>query len=219
MPGHEVSLAAISPRLYSAVENDLGARIWPQLQEQWPLVDYHGLRDAFVIRYALGEQESLRIHHDVAQVSGSIKLNDGYEGGVLEFPRQGIDNRGMAVGELLAWPSLVTHPHRTNDLVAGVKYGLTIWFELPSFLRAVRRGPLRAVRHGRGRGPTISLAATVSRSLVPHAAPSLHPRRRRDRAQRGRSRRVLHGGDRIAGIGCRRGGPPPRRPCPWSRPR
>mgnify|MGYP000700423574 CR=1 FL=1 len=31
-----------------------------------------GLRDAFVIRYALGEQESLRIHHDVAQVSASV---------------------------------------------------------------------------------------------------------------------------------------------------
>ena len=32
----------------------------------------NGLRDAFVIRYALGEQTALRIHHDVAQVSASI---------------------------------------------------------------------------------------------------------------------------------------------------
>jgi hypothetical protein len=133
VPGHEVSLAVISPRLYAAVESDLGERIWPQLQTHWPYVDYHGLRDAFVIKYALGEQESLRIHHDVAQVSGSVKLNDGYEGGVLEFPRQGVTNAAMAVGELLAWPSLVTHPHRTDPLRSGVKYGLTIWFELPSF--------------------------------------------------------------------------------------
>ncbi len=133
VPGHEVSLAVISPRLYGAVEQDLGSRIWPQLQEQWPLVDYHGLRDAFVIRYALGEQESLRIHHDVAQVSASVKLNDTYAGGVLEFPRQGITNESLAVGELLAWPSLVTHPHQTAELRSGVKYALTIWFELPSF--------------------------------------------------------------------------------------
>ncbi len=69
VPGHEVSLATISPRLYEAVQDDLGRRIWPQLQEVWPLIDYHGLRDAFVIRYAMGEQESLRVHHDVAQVS------------------------------------------------------------------------------------------------------------------------------------------------------
>ena len=47
VPGHEVSLAAISPRLYETVQNDLGVRIWPQLQTVWPLIDYHGLRDAF----------------------------------------------------------------------------------------------------------------------------------------------------------------------------
>lgn len=133
VPGHEVSLAVISPRLYAAVEADLGERIWPQLQQHWPYVDYHGLRDAFVIRYALGEQESLRIHHDVAQVSGSVKLNDTYEGGVLEFPRQDVTNADLGIGQLLAWPSLVTHPHQTAPLRSGVKYALTIWFELPSF--------------------------------------------------------------------------------------
>jgi hypothetical protein len=132
VPGHEVSLAVISPRLYEAVEIDLGVRIWPRLQSQWPLIDYHGLRDAFVIKYALGQQESLRLHHDIAQVSGSVKLNDDYRGAVLHFPRQGVDNAGVAVGELVAWPSLVTHPHHTDDLLDGTKYALTIWFELPS---------------------------------------------------------------------------------------
>lgn len=133
VPGHEVSLAIISPRLFEAVEIDLGRRVWPQLQQAWPYIDYHGLRDAFVIRYALGEQEHLRIHHDVAQVSASVKLNTGYEGALLEFPRQGFDNSGVEVGELLAWPSLVTHPHQTTNLRSGVKYALTIWFELPTF--------------------------------------------------------------------------------------
>jgi len=133
VPGHEVSLAVISPRLFETVQDDFGARLWPQLQTVWPYVDYHGLRDAFVIRYAPGEQESLRIHHDIAQVSGSIKLNDGYSGAELVFPRQGYDNRAVAVGEMLVWPSLVTHPHETSRLTEGIKYGLTVWFELPSF--------------------------------------------------------------------------------------
>ena len=35
------------------------------------------------------------------------------------------------VGALLAWPSLVTHPHEVAPLRRGVKHGLTIWFELP----------------------------------------------------------------------------------------
>ena len=68
VPGHEVSLAVISPRLFEAVQQDIGARIWPRLRTVWPYIDYHGLRDVFVIRYALGEQERLRVHHDVAQV-------------------------------------------------------------------------------------------------------------------------------------------------------
>ena len=133
VPGHEVSLAVISPRLFETVQEDFGARLWPQLQTVWPYVDYYGLRDAFVIRYAPGEQESLRIHHDVAQISGSIKLNDGYEGAELVFPRQGFDNSGVGVGDMLVWPSLVTHPHETAQLRGGVKYALTVWFELPSF--------------------------------------------------------------------------------------
>ncbi len=133
VPGHEISLANIAPNLFRSLENDLGERAWPQLRGHWPLIDYYGLRDAFVIRYAPGEQESLRIHHDVAQLSGSIKLNDDYEGASLEFPRQGVDNSSTAVGELLAWPSLVTHPHQTGRLRRGVKYTLTVWFELPAY--------------------------------------------------------------------------------------
>ncbi|HQY13814.1 MAG: 2OG-Fe(II) oxygenase [Ilumatobacteraceae bacterium] len=133
VPGHEVSLAVISPRLFEQVEVDLGVRIWPQLQVVWPYIDYHGLRDVFVIRYAMGEQEHLRMHHDIAQVSASAKLNEGYEGAVLDFPRQQVTNESAAVGELVVWPSLVTHPHQATPLRSGVKYGLTIWFELPSF--------------------------------------------------------------------------------------
>jgi hypothetical protein len=131
VPAHEISLAMISPRLFEAVENDMGARIWPILKGEWPLIDYHGINDAFVIKYEPGGQESLRIHHDVAQVSASIKLNDAYEGAVLEFPRQGVSNADLPVGSLLAWPSLVTHPHHSTPITSGVKYSLTIWFELP----------------------------------------------------------------------------------------
>jgi hypothetical protein len=131
VPGHEVSLAAISPALYSRFEIDLGVRLWPLLLTRWPLIEYRGLRDAFVIKYEEGGQTELRLHHDVAQVSASMKLNDDYTGAELEFPQQGYVNRDLAVGSLLVWPSLVTHPHQTRPLASGVKYGLTVWFEIP----------------------------------------------------------------------------------------
>lgn len=131
VPSHEVSLAVISPKLFDDLQNDLGVRIWPQLRSVWPLVDYHGLRDAFVIKYSLETQRELRLHHDVAQVSASLKLNDDYVGAELDFPRQKFSNATVPVGSLLVWPSLVTHPHQTLPLTSGVKYGLTIWFEIP----------------------------------------------------------------------------------------
>ena len=131
VPGREISLAIISPRLFGAVEQDIGARVWPQLRDHWPLIDYHGINDAFIIKYKAGEQEELRLHHDVAQVSASVKLNDDYEGAELEFPRQHVTNSSVPVGTLLAWPSLVTHPHRSTPITKGVKYSLTIWCELP----------------------------------------------------------------------------------------
>ena len=150
MPGHEVSLAAISPALYRAVEADIGIRVWPQLQEQWPLIEYQGLRDAFVIRYLPGEQESLRIHQDIAQISATVRLNDGYEGAALTFPRQRVDNAGQAVGSLLAWPSLVTHPHEAAALLSGVKYGADDLVRAP----------------GRGRGLLIGAAPEIARSAA-----------------------------------------------------
>ena len=131
VPGHEVSLAAISPALFGAVQDDVGRRIWPQLQTVWPLIEYRGLRDAFVIRYVPEQQESLRLHQDIAQVSATVKLNDDHDGGALTFPRQGYDNAEQPVGSLLAWPSLVTHPHEAAAVTGGVMYGLTIWCELP----------------------------------------------------------------------------------------
>jgi len=131
VPGNEISLAMISPRLFENVQNDFGVRLWPQLQEHWPLIDYHGIQDVFVIKYEVGQQEELRLHHDIAQVSASIKLNDDYEGAELEFPRQKFSNRQIPVGHMLAWPSLVTHPHLSTPITRGVKYSATVWFELP----------------------------------------------------------------------------------------
>jgi hypothetical protein len=131
VPGHELSLRQISTNLFDSLQNDLGVRIWPQLQKFWSHIDYYGLNDAFIIKYQQGAQEELRLHHDVAQVSGSIKLNDHYTGAELEFPRQDYSNANVPVGALLVWPSLVTHPHRSTKITSGTKYSLTLWFELP----------------------------------------------------------------------------------------
>jgi hypothetical protein len=136
VPGNEVSLARISPVLYESLAAHLSGVILPELNTVWPLVEFGGLVDAFVIRYLPSHQSDLRVHHDIAQLSSAVRLNEGFDGGVLEFPRQAINNDSLAVGELLAWPSLVTHPHRSTPVTSGVKYSLTIWWDTPDGRRA-----------------------------------------------------------------------------------
>ena len=132
VPGLEVSLRSLDPRLLDRLEADLRATVWPRLVAHWSEVAVTSIHDAFVIRYEPGPiTDHLPVHHDVAQVSASIRLNRGYEGGELVFPRQGWDTRDLGVGDLVAWPSLVTHPHGGAPVTAGVKYGLTVWFALP----------------------------------------------------------------------------------------
>jgi hypothetical protein len=131
VPGAEVSLAAISPRLFAHVEDHLAAHVMPLLNEVWPMAEFAGVQDAFVIKYVPDAGAGLRLHHDVAQISGAVRLVDGYEGGVLEFPRQGFENSTVPIGHLVAWPSLVTHPHVATPVTDGVKYSLTIWFAIP----------------------------------------------------------------------------------------
>ncbi len=134
VPGDEVSLAVLSPKLFHRVEDHVDEIVVPALRAHWPELAWRGLHDAFVIRYRAGTSApsaELHLHHDVAQISGSVRLNDGYEGGALEFPRQRWTNAGVSVGDLVVWPSLVTHPHRGAPVTNGTKYGLTLWFRLP----------------------------------------------------------------------------------------
>ena len=132
VPGVEVSLAAIDTALFRSVEAAVGDHVVPRLRGHWPEFAWCGLHDAFVIRYDPSDGNGeLRLHHDVAQISASMRLVDGYEGGALEFPRQVWDNSDVPVGTLVVWPSLVTHPHRGAPVERGRKYGLTLWFRLP----------------------------------------------------------------------------------------
>ena len=112
---------------------------WEKLKTHWNQIVYEivyeywhpchmwGLRDAFIIKYEMDKQRELRVHNDASLVTGSVKLNDDYEGGILEFPRQGITNKDIPVGKCLLFPGQVTHGHLSTKLESGIKYSLTIW--------------------------------------------------------------------------------------------
>ena len=67
------------------------------------------------------------MHNDVSHITMVVKLNDSFEGGVLELPRQKFNNKKIPVGYALIWPSQVTHPHLVTPVTKGVKYSMTSW--------------------------------------------------------------------------------------------
>jgi hypothetical protein len=112
---------------------------WEKLKDHWNKIVYEivweywhpchmwGLRDAFIIKYEMDKQRELRVHNDASLVTGSVKLNDNYTGGLLEFPRQKFSNKDIPVGKCLLFPGQVTHGHTSTLLESGTKYSLTIW--------------------------------------------------------------------------------------------
>jgi hypothetical protein len=130
----EVSLQLLSPRLMDMVEDDLETRIWPLIAGRWPTVITAGLRDAVVVRHEAGEATAtLDSSEDPAQVSGAVRLNDGYHGGGLFFPRQHWANRDAPIGSLTMWPSSFSHPHRAETVNRGVEYQLILnWHRPPT---------------------------------------------------------------------------------------
>lgn len=126
-PGQEVRLKKLYEKYYNIYEKAYFDKFVPVVEKYWKPLSMYGIRDLFVIKYKIGKQTSLRLHHDMSLVTGSMKLNNDYTGGVLNFPRQGVDNLETSVGSVIIWPGQVTHGHECTEVTSGTKYGLTLW--------------------------------------------------------------------------------------------
>ena len=87
------------------------------------------ISELFVNQFPWKGMDGICPHHDDPDniVSGSLKLNDSYTGGALTFPRQNFDTSVLNVGDLILWPSNVTHIHFAPPVISGIKHNLTVW--------------------------------------------------------------------------------------------
>ena len=87
-PAQEIRMRELG--LWEDLEKHWNTYIVPTVEEYWKPILMYGLRDGFVMRYALDTQVSLNLHHDASLVTGSVKLNEDYKGAELIYPRQGL---------------------------------------------------------------------------------------------------------------------------------
>ena len=123
----ELRINHMDPSFPEVYAGDVKKYIFPVVRKHWHPVNPVNLRMPFVIKYTLDTQTSMKAHHDSCLLSIVVRLNDGYEGGKLCFPRQNWDNQDIPVGNVVIFPSMVTHVHKVTDLIAGTRYSFTGW--------------------------------------------------------------------------------------------
>jgi GR25 family glycosyltransferase involved in LPS biosynthesis len=127
-PASELRVARISPRLVDNIADHIATRLVPWVNQHFAPLNCPGVKDMFIVKYNnCVDQPGLALHSDAATITVTIRLNEGYVGGQLEFPRQLFRNDAVPVGTALVWPSSVTHPHQSLPVTAGTKYTLTTW--------------------------------------------------------------------------------------------
>jgi len=130
VPGAEMRINVVSEDLYLSYCKHWKLILQPILEkyydlptEQW----FFGWKIPFIIKYTMEGQRNLRKHFDGSLITGSVKLNNKYDGAELVFPRQRFSNKNIPVGWMLLWPSGIQHVHFCDDLKQGTKYSLTCW--------------------------------------------------------------------------------------------
>lgn len=124
-PSHDIHLKTLG--LWDDVEawwNKIAARVF---EKYWKPTLNHHLRKAFLMKYSEDTQKTLGLHNDASMVTGSVKLNNNYEGATLIFPRQDVTNKDIPVGKMILFPGQVTHGHHVDPLTSGTKYSATFW--------------------------------------------------------------------------------------------
>ena len=118
------------PDLFNTINNGYKTEFKERLQ-RYLITELTDMRSIFALKYDLGVQTSLSLHNDESWLSGSIKLNNNYEGAELYFPKQKYSNINCGVGDILLWPANFTHPHECKELISGTKYSITCWSFFP----------------------------------------------------------------------------------------
>ena len=124
-PSHDIHFKEL--KLMEEADDFFRVVVKPIIEKYWsPMVHTH-LRKAFAMKYSPDTQKTLGLHNDSSQVTGSVKLNDDYEGATLYWPRQKVNNRDIPVGKMILFPGMVTHGHYVDELTSGTKYSATFW--------------------------------------------------------------------------------------------
>ena len=129
-------LDRISPLLFDQYVNHFMSKITPVVNKLflWDR-NIEGFFSPFINRFSPDTQSFMPLHCEESRISIVVKLNNDFQGGFLNFPRQKITSQNLPVGHAFVFPGMVTHPHYVDTLISGQRFTLT-GFTVPPFWKS-----------------------------------------------------------------------------------
>jgi hypothetical protein len=134
-PGQEARVAEWSPWLLGMWKRHVTTHLFPAVGNFYRAhyafkKDYDIFRSPFIIKYDMDGQTTLDEHHDTSLLTFNMtfsKRDRDYTGSDVVFPRQNWTNYDIPQGWAAVFPGPLTHPHFTNPITSGKRYGWVSW--------------------------------------------------------------------------------------------
>ena len=134
-PGQEVRVSTFSSWLLNNWKKHCLKYILPVVGEFYRAgymfeKPYDIFRDPFIIKYDVKGQTTLNEHHDFSLLTINMclsKRDRDFTGSEVVFPRQNWTTAEVPRGWGIAFPGQLTHPHYTNPIISGTRYGWVSW--------------------------------------------------------------------------------------------
>ena len=127
--GKELDTRSVFP-LHQVIQESFERFMTPLVELCFDGYSVDEINGSFVLKYSMDTQRSMGLHFDAqSDVSLTIALNDGFEGGGLSFPRYDWTSKGLPAGTAILFPGRVTHRHEGLEITKGERYALVMWMK------------------------------------------------------------------------------------------
>jgi hypothetical protein len=123
---NELGLQDYYQRILEEFVYPVAIQKWALEGKEWPVLS----SENFIIKYDESVQGHLALHHDSADISMVLALNDDYEGGGTYFWRQKQLHKGKT-GHISIHPSVITHRHGARAVTKGKRFVLVSFCNKP----------------------------------------------------------------------------------------
>lgn len=123
---NELGLQEYYQRILQDFVYPVAIQKWALEGNDWPVLS----SENFIIKYDESVQGHLALHHDSADISMVLALNDDYEGGGTYFWRQKQLHKGKT-GHISIHPSVITHRHGARAVTKGKRFVLVSFCNKP----------------------------------------------------------------------------------------